>query len=112
MQARSAQMGAFHSHNPWCEDLGAFHCPDAKWHECTEACDFYGFHALRRGYATLNADMMAAAVLQKKMRGKSFTTTLRYIGPSDDEFTLAAFGWRKRNKRPLAHWVFSLCGVL
>lgn len=58
-------------------------CPDAERHECTDACQYYGFHALRRGYATLNADAMPAAVLQKKMRHKSFATTLRYIGLSD-----------------------------
>lgn len=52
-------------------------CRDADRHECTEACHYYGFHALRRGYATLNADRLPAPVLQKKMRHKSFTTTLR-----------------------------------
>ena len=54
-------------------------CPLEGTHECTEACHRYGFHALRRGYATLNADAMPAAVLQRKMRHRSFTTTLRYI---------------------------------
>jgi integrase len=58
-------------------------CPDAERHECNDACHLYGFHALRRGYATMNAETMTAPVLQKKMRHKSFTTTLRYIGLAD-----------------------------
>jgi integrase len=58
-------------------------CPDADRHECTDACHRYGFHSLRRGHATLNADGMTAPVLQRKMRHRSFQTTLRYINLSD-----------------------------
>jgi len=58
-------------------------CPDADRHECTNACHRYGFHSLRRGYATMNADSMTAPVLQRKMRHRSFQTTLRYINLAD-----------------------------
>jgi hypothetical protein len=49
-------------------------CPDSDKHTCTDAWHYYGFHALRSGYATLNADNMPAMVLQKQMRHKSITT--------------------------------------
>ena len=58
-------------------------CSIARKHECTPACHLYGFHAIRRGYATLNADSMPAAVLQRKMRHQSFQTTTRYIRMAD-----------------------------
>jgi integrase len=39
----------------------------------------YGFHGFRKGFATENYDTMPSAVLQKRMRHRSFTTTLGYI---------------------------------
>jgi integrase len=56
---------------------------DADEYMCTHACHVYGFHALRRGYATLNVERMPAPVLQRKMRHRSFQTTLGYISLAD-----------------------------
>ena len=53
-------------------------CPGADEHKCTTSCHCYGFHALRRGYATYNVDM-GLPVLQRKMRHRSAATTQRYI---------------------------------
>lgn len=58
-------------------------CPDAESHECTEACHLYGFHSLRRAYATFNASILPAPTLQKKMRHRSYQTTLGYIQMAD-----------------------------
>jgi integrase len=48
-------------------------------HEHTPACHAYGFHDLRRAFATMNADKLTPDALQALMRHKSYQTTQVYI---------------------------------
>jgi integrase len=48
-------------------------------HQHTPFCHVYGFHDLRRAFATMNADKLTADALQALMRHKSYTTTQIYI---------------------------------
>ena len=48
-------------------------------HVHTPRCHVYGFHDLRRAFATMNAPKLSADALQSLMRHKSYTTTQRYI---------------------------------
>ncbi len=48
-------------------------------HEHTAACHVYGFHDLRRAFATNNAARIPADALQTLMRHKSYQTTQLYI---------------------------------
>lgn len=52
-------------------------CPKAHTH--TRHCYLYGFHDLRRAFATMNADKLSPDALQALMRHKSYTTTQLYI---------------------------------
>jgi integrase len=52
-------------------------CPES--HEHTRYCRVYGFHDLRRAFATMNADKLTPDALQALMRHKSYSTTQRYI---------------------------------
>lgn len=48
-------------------------------HEHTDACHVYGFHDLRRAFATMNADRMTGHAVQALMAHRSYSTTQRYI---------------------------------
>jgi integrase len=75
---------------PWSEDHGSLweefgriqkeagiKLPCSEKHEHTDACHVYGFHDLRRAFATVNAPRLKPEALQKLMRHKSYSTTLR-----------------------------------
>lgn len=53
--------------------------PCREKHEHTDSCHLYGFHDLRRAFATQNAMRLAPDALQALMRHKSYLTTKKYI---------------------------------
>jgi integrase len=55
------------------------HLPCPASHEHTPCCHVYGFHDLRRAFATMNADKLTPDALQALMRHKSYQTTQVYI---------------------------------
>lgn len=54
-------------------------CANPRQHECSPAWQFYGFHDLRRAFATLNATRVSKEVLQSLMQHSSYLTTQWYI---------------------------------
>lgn len=61
------------------QNAGGINLPCTRKHQHTDACHTYGFHDLRRAFATVNAPRLTADALQKLMRHKSYLTTQRYI---------------------------------
>lgn len=61
------------------QDAAGIDLPCHENHEHTPACHHYGFHDIRRAFATMNAANVSAVELQSLMRHKAFSTTQRYI---------------------------------
>jgi integrase len=61
------------------QEAAGIHLECHEEHEHSPGCHVYGFHDLRRAFATCNAEMMTADALQKLMRHKDYSTTKRYI---------------------------------
>lgn len=61
------------------QEAAKIHLPCSGNHEHTRFCHVYGFHDLRRAFATMNADKLTPDALQTLMRHKSYQTTQLYI---------------------------------
>ena len=61
------------------QQAAKIHLPCRGEHDHTPACHVYGFHDLRRAFATMNADKLTVDALQALMRQKSYQTTQKYI---------------------------------
>jgi integrase len=61
------------------QKAAGIHLPCHDAHEHTPACHVYGFHDLRRAFATLNADSLTPDALQALMQHKDYQTTQKYI---------------------------------
>ena len=61
------------------QDAAGIHLSCPAQHEHVDTCHRYGFHDLRRAFATANAPKLTADSLQALMRHKSYQTTQRYI---------------------------------
>lgn len=74
----------YHERTLWVEfakiqAAAGVHLDCSRDHKHTDACHLYGFHDLRRAFATMNAPALSGDELQKLMRHKSYLTTKRYI---------------------------------
>ena len=63
------------------QDAAGIHldCPDADRHECNSECHHYGFHDLRRAFATVTGADLTDSELRTIMRHRDLETTQRYI---------------------------------
>jgi len=60
------------------QDAAGIHLPCSGKHQHTRFCHLYGFHDLRRAFATMNAARLTPDALQALMRHRSYQTTQRY----------------------------------
>jgi integrase len=61
------------------QEAAGIELPCTADHEHSRFCHVYGFHDLRRAFATMNAPRLTGEALQKLMRHKAYATTQRYI---------------------------------
>jgi integrase len=61
------------------QEAAGIHLPCTGGHDHNRLCHVYGFHDLRRAFATMNAPRLTGEALQKLMRHKAYATTQRYI---------------------------------
>jgi integrase len=61
------------------QERAGIHLPCIREHKHTRHCFLYGWHDIRRSFATVNSERLTPKCLQALMQHRSFTTTLKYI---------------------------------
>ena len=61
------------------QEAAGIHLPCQEEHQHSRFCHVYGFHDLRRAFATMNADKLTPGALQTLMRHKGYQTTQSHI---------------------------------
>src|SRR5262249_53784901 len=61
------------------QQAAGIHLSCHEKHRHNAYCHVYGFHDLRRAFATMNADKLTPDALQALMRHKSYQTTQLYV---------------------------------